>query len=222
MSALNVPHQPTTSQKTVSRSNSAGSLRRSAIDHEDNILPTNRSRRNSDSAKANIVVLNAAPIAAATAQSDSGQHLPLMAQTQVLPPPVNNAQASNRLQPADTVSSTVNIYAGKQHRQFTMNTRILQKKSPFFKKLLAEDSGHGNSSIPAEQTTFEDLDESAVHLFALWLIDPDNLYGLSDVHATGNYLALYVLGVKFEVEQLQNQGEYCNNQTVCSRTIVRH
>ncbi|TKA83960.1 hypothetical protein B0A55_00231 [Friedmanniomyces simplex] len=91
------------------------------------------------------------------------------------------------------------LYAGKNHKAVTLETKLLMEKSPYFKKLLSE-----TPEPQAEQTTFEDADETALAMFGARL-HGKHLHGPNDFHSTGHYLGLYALALKFGSEELANQ-----------------
>ncbi|KAK1068975.1 hypothetical protein LTR74_005238 [Friedmanniomyces endolithicus] len=101
--------------------------------------------------------------------------------------------------PTQHRTDTTTLYAGKDHKAVTLETKVLMAKSPYFKKLLSE-----TPEPQAEQTTFEDADETALAMFAAW-VHGKQLHGPSDFHSTGHYLGLYVLALRFESEELANQ-----------------
>ena len=212
MSGLAVP-QTQPSGKTISRSGSSSSLRPSAIEHEDDLAPLSRSRRNSES--------NAAPGANAASAQTAGAPGSAASQAGLVPLPQGSMQASaenaaltsrvdwteeDHLKATDANHGTTAIYVGKNKKSFHVHTAALTEKSPYFKKLLAEDSGHAGKAPSVEQTSFEDIDEFAMSLFMHWISDHGHLNGPHDFHSLAHYLGLYVLAKKFEIEGLENQG----------------
>lgn len=316
MSSLNVPQQTQqTSGKTITPSRSAVSLRRSDIEHVDDLVPITRSRRNSESdvaslsgtsrqlnasvsaaqpssasaqpttpalaaqssvaadtrASASASTAQPTPAPAAAASPDSTAQPNTAANSQpAQPAPVNNPipattsqgapdhatpsstavattlpgapgsaahqaglvpspqgpfkdKAENaaltsptdwkhpdhpdHLKVSDPASDRTTIYVGSDKKAFHIHTAELKQKSPYFKKLLAEDTGHNGKVLSDEQTTFEDLDEPGMGLFMHWLQTGGKLNGPHDFHILAHYLSLYVLALRFEIEGLQNQGK---------------
>ncbi|KAK5674615.1 hypothetical protein LTS10_012616 [Elasticomyces elasticus] len=90
------------------------------------------------------------------------------------------------------------IYGGKAHKAVLFDTRRLMEKSAYFNKMLSE-----TPEPTAEQTTYEDADETSLAIYAAW-IHGKKLRGPSDFHSTGHYLGLYVMAGKFGSEALMN------------------
>lgn len=222
MSGLAVP-QIQASGKTISRSGSSSSLRPSAIEHEDDLAPLSRSRRNSESNAAPGANATSAAATNASCVSTAGAPGSAAAQAGLVPLPSGPMQASaenaaltsrvdwteqDHLKANDTAHGYTTIYVGKNKKPFHAHTAALIERSPYFKKLLAEDSGHAGKAPSMEQTSFEDIDEFAMGLFMHWLNDHGHLNGPHDFHSLAHYLSLYVLAQKFESESLENQGMF--------------
>lgn len=92
------------------------------------------------------------------------------------------------------------FFAGPSRKPFTAHNHLLSKKVPYFKILLS-------SKVPPtkDQLTFETIDEFAAAIFVRWLYGGE-LHGPSDFHSMHHYLSLYVLGFKWDVEDLCNSG----------------
>ena len=308
MSSLNVPQQTQqTSGKTITPSRSAVSLRRSDIEHVDDLVPITRSRRNSESdvaslsgtssqlnasvsaaqpdsasaqpttpalaAQSSVAADTQASTSASTAQptpapaaaaSPDSTAQPTQSTPSNTPAPVTTSQGApdhatpsstavattspgapgsaahqaglvpspqgpskdkaenaaltsptdwkhpdhpDHLKVSDPASDRTTIYVGTDKKAFHIHTAELKQGSPYFKKLLAEDTGHNGKVLADEQTTFEDLDEPGMGLFMHWLQTGGKLNGPHDFHSLAHYLSLYVLALKFEIEGLQNQGK---------------
>lgn len=113
---------------------------------------------------------------------------------------------ADHLKASEPQSAVTTIYIGHDKKACHIDTAQLKDKSPYFRKLLAEDTGHAGKIASSEHTTFPDLDEFGCQLFTRWLTDGHKLYGPHDFHSFAHYLSLYVLANKFEIEALQNQG----------------
>ena len=215
MSTLNVPQQQQASDKKVSHSGSASSLRPSGIEHTDDLAPVSRSRRNSKSNSGNTTSAagTVAPGAPGSAAAQAGL-IPLpqgpmqtKAENASLTSPVDWKEP-DQLQATDPHSAMTAIYVGKDKKPFHIHTSTLVEKSPYFKKMLAEDASHaGSKSTTVEQTTFPDCDEFGTALFMHWIMDHGHLNGPHDFHSLAHYLSLYVLARKFGIEDLENQGK---------------
>ncbi|EMC92479.1 hypothetical protein BAUCODRAFT_126461 [Baudoinia panamericana UAMH 10762] len=119
----------------------------------------------------------------------------------------------NPLQPHPTLISpttytqhrtpTTTLTAGRSHKPFTFDTHKLMACSPYWRNLLTE-----TPEPTAEQTTFEDLDESAVGLFAGYLQHGRSLQrmkGPSDFHSCGHWIGLYVVALRWGVGGLDDE-----------------
>ncbi|KAF2485339.1 hypothetical protein BDY17DRAFT_293393 [Neohortaea acidophila] len=115
------------------------------------------------------------------------------------------AQASSHLQACNPQSSLTTLYIGKDKVPFHIPSSVLRQKSPYFTKLLAEDTGHDGKVHSAEHMAFGDIDDFTMALFMHWLTTDGKLAGPHDFHSFGHYLGLYMLAQKFEIESLQNQ-----------------
>ena len=113
---------------------------------------------------------------------------------------------TDHLKASQPQSALTPIHVGKDKKPFYVSTSTLREQSPYFKKLVAEDTGHAGKISSSEQTTFEDLDEGGMSLFIHWLSAGGKLSGPHDFHSLAHYLGLYVLARKFEMEGLENQG----------------
>jgi hypothetical protein len=121
-----------------------------------------------------------------------------------------HASPDKLLHEPGTRKGVISIYAGKSHKRFDIHTAFLEQKSPYFKRILAENQGHDKSSQGTpDQQTYEDADEVSMLLFKHWVEDGD-LGGPHDFHSFQHYLGLYILARKFETEQLENQSESRN------------
>lgn len=106
------------------------------------------------------------------------------------------------------------IHVGKDKKAFHVPTATLKEKSPYFKKMLAEETGHDGKTTPAKHTSFDDLDEFSMALFVHWLEFNGKLNGPSDFHSLAHYLGLYVLAKKFQIESLENEGMLTRSLTL--------
>jgi hypothetical protein len=223
MSALAVPQQQKSSGKTITRSGSAASLR-PTIEHEDDLAPMSRSRRNSESnsgvgastpaspSTANPSTANptAAPSAGAPGSAAAKAGLVPLPQGPIQQTAENESLTSrvdwneqDQLKSTDAQHSMTSIYVGKNNKPFHVHTSALVEASPYFKRILGPDP---TKSASVEQTSFEDLDEFAMGLFMQWLHSNGHLQGPHDFHSLAHYLSLYVLARQFEMEGLENQG----------------
>lgn len=98
-------------------------------------------------------------------------------------------------------NATTTLHAGASVKPFTIHTELLRSKSPYFRRLLAE-----NPSPAPEQLTFPDVDEYAFALFVRWAYG-GKLHGPTDFHTMQHYVGLYVIALGLEVEGLQNNGQ---------------
>jgi hypothetical protein len=105
-------------------------------------------------------------------------------------------------------TATTTLHVGKSRKAVHIPTSMLMDKSPYFRRILTEDSGKAGDVVSAESTTFDDLDEFGMGLFMHWLQTHGKLGGPHDFHSLAHYLSLYVLAKKFEVESLENQSMF--------------
>ena len=191
--------------RRVTRSPSVSSLQRS-VEHENDLTPVSlrTSRRNSDSNLSSSQALPPALVQKPTSSvSASAPSIAVAAERAALV-----AIPEQLLHRPETRKGMISLYAGPNHKQFEFHTAQLAEKSPYFEKFLAETEGHDGSLGSPEQETYKDLDELAMALFHHWLDDGGKLAGPHDFHSLQHYLGLYVLARKFEIEVLENQGEY--------------
>jgi len=98
------------------------------------------------------------------------------------------------------------LRAGLSQKSFFVSTELLKAKSLYFADLASEAAGDpkrvnvANLSIPFG---WSDLDEFAMALFVRWIYGGP-LAGPSDFHSMNHYLCLYVLAMKFDIEELKN------------------
>jgi hypothetical protein len=208
MSGLAVPQQQQTSGKTISRSGSASSLR-PQIEHEDDLAPVTRSRRNSESNAGAGVTPTSAPSAGAPGSAAAKAGLVPLPQGPIQQAAENESLTSHvdwaepdHLKATDPNNAVTSIYVGKNKKPFHVHTSALVEKSPYFKRTLESDP----SKATVQQTSFEGIDEFAMALFLHWLQAQGHLQGPHDFHSLAHYLSLYVLAKKFEIEGLENQG----------------
>jgi hypothetical protein len=213
MSALPVPQQQ--AQNIVNRSPSSSQLR--PIEHNDELAPTSRSRRNSATNSGLTPLPLTAPTAGApTSAAAHAGLIPLpsgpmqaTAENNALIAPIDwkepDQLAARNGKPAPTT-----LYVGKDKKPAHLPTELLKEKSPYFRRVLAD-----SSKTPSmEQTAFEDIDEFGMALFMHWLNNHGHLQGPHDFHSLAHYLSLYVLSRKFEIEGLENQSKSSHNSTL--------
>ncbi|KAL1310704.1 hypothetical protein AAFC00_000962 [Neodothiora populina] len=102
------------------------------------------------------------------------------------------------------------FFVGPFKKPFKAHNYLLIKKVPLFRKLLSS-----YVAPKQEQLTFETLDEFAAAIFIRWLYG-GKLHGPTDFHSMHHYLALYVLGFTWDVEDL------CNGVMDLVRAYYRH
>lgn len=216
MSSLNPP-PPQTPNKTVSRSSSAASLK-SGIEQHNDLQPVTHARRDSASSTTQTKsAVSASPGAPQSAAAQAGL-LPLpsgsmqaKAENEALITPVDWAEPDHlktNHPGSQTHSAVTEIYVGKDKKAFHVPTATLKEKSPYFKKMLAEETGHDGKPLAPKANSFDDLNEFSMALFMHWLEFDGKLNGPSDFHSLAHYLSLYVLAKKFQIESLENQGEF--------------
>lgn len=198
MSALNIPQQPGQSSTNELASHDLApmthSRRGSAADTTVSQLPQTASpgAPGSASAKAGLVPLPTGPM-----QSQ--------AENYALTSPVDWKEADHLATTADNVPTTT-FFVGKDRKPFHLPTAALKEKSPFLKNLLARDNGMAGTIATPDQTSFDDFDEFGTRLFMHWINSGGQLRGPHDFHSLAHYLSLYAMALKFEMEELQNQG----------------
>lgn len=182
------------------------------VDRQDDLVPMSHSRRDSVPPTSELAPFNASPGAPSSAAAQAGlvprpQSLAENTGLDIPEEPTEQSDGdTNHLSPANPQSNITTIYVGKNRKAFDVPTATLVDKSPYFQKLITEDTGHAGTMGSTEQTTFPKLDEFAMGLFLRW-IQTSKLQGPYDFHSLAHYLSLYVLAKKFEIETLENKGK---------------